>query len=262
MYIFLSYNHKDKEVVETVALKLETLFGRNNIFFDAWSIQPGEGIIDKMNEGLTNMDYFFFFVSRNSLESNMVKLEWQNAIFKSSNGKCRFVPIKIDDCVMPQILMQNLYIDFYNNGIDVGFAQMIDVINGVNTFRKNNIKFQNTVCYLKAISLYQYELEFAATRFVEPISRYAILFTEKIEEIQFELLTDSINIGGAQNEIRLNNGQFWNGHFFSVTRATTPKCPVRIRLTKKDGKPFGPLIPMHSDSEEGYNQIQLINSTK
>ena len=130
---FLSHNFKDKDIVEHIALKLKSIYGQNNIFYDSWSIQPGEGIIDKMNEGLNNMDYFFFFVSRNSLQSNMVKLEWQNAIYIASQNKCRFVPIKIDDCIMPSILMQNLYIDFYNNGIEVGFSQMMDVINGVNT---------------------------------------------------------------------------------------------------------------------------------
>ena len=258
MYIFLSYNHKDKEVVETVALKLEGLFGRDSIFFDAWSIQPGEGIIDKMNEGLGNMDYFFFFVSRNSLESNMVKLEWQNAIFKASNGKCRFVPVKIDDCVMPPILLQNLYIDFYNNGLETGFIQMVDVINGVNTFKRSNAEFQNTVCYLKKLSDSQYELEFAATRFVEPISQNIVLFKEKCADIKFELLTDRMYVGGKQEGIKLSNGDIWNGYSFDVRRATTPSFPVRIRITKKDGNPFGPILASHSDSENRFQIIKLI----
>ena len=73
--IFISYNHKDKELVDTVSRRLELEFGRNNIFYDAWSIQPGDSIIGKMNEGLESFQYFFFFVSPNSLNSKMATLE-------------------------------------------------------------------------------------------------------------------------------------------------------------------------------------------
>ena len=72
--IFLSHNSNDKPVVEQVALKLKNIYGQDKVFYDSWSIQPGEGIVDKMDEGLTNCRYFFFFVSGNSLKSNMVKL--------------------------------------------------------------------------------------------------------------------------------------------------------------------------------------------
>lgn len=67
--IFLSHNFKDGDI-----------FGQENVFYDSWSIQPGDGIIDKMNDGLTQCKLFFFFVSNNSLNSEMVKLEWQNAL--------------------------------------------------------------------------------------------------------------------------------------------------------------------------------------
>ena len=50
--IFLSHNSKDKIIVEPIAIKLREVFGQDNVFYDSWSIQPGDGIIDKMNEGL------------------------------------------------------------------------------------------------------------------------------------------------------------------------------------------------------------------
>lgn len=67
--IFHSHNFKDGDI-----------FGQENVFYDSWSIQPGDGIIDQMNDGLTQCKLFFFFVSNNSLNSEMVKLEWQNAL--------------------------------------------------------------------------------------------------------------------------------------------------------------------------------------
>ena len=85
--IFLSHNYKDKPVVEQVTLRLKSIYGIDKVFYDSWSIQPGDGIIDKMNEGLSNCKFFLFFISQNSLSSNMVKLEWQNALFRISQGK-------------------------------------------------------------------------------------------------------------------------------------------------------------------------------
>ncbi len=51
--IFLSHNFKDKAIVEPIALRLRDIFGQESVFYDSWSIQPGDGIIDKMNDGLT-----------------------------------------------------------------------------------------------------------------------------------------------------------------------------------------------------------------
>lgn len=90
--IFLSHNYNDKPIVEQVALKLSAIYGRDNVFYDSWSIQPGDGIIDKMEKGLTNCKFFFFFVSANSLNSNMVKMEWQNAIFKAAQSFIKVIP--------------------------------------------------------------------------------------------------------------------------------------------------------------------------
>ena len=72
--IFISHNYKDKEIIEPLANRLSDVYGKDAIFYDSWSIQPGDGIIDKMNKGLSSINYFFFFVSDNSLKSDMVKL--------------------------------------------------------------------------------------------------------------------------------------------------------------------------------------------
>jgi len=44
--IFLSHNSNDKGIVEPFAKGLAEIFGQDEVFYDSWSIQPGEGIID------------------------------------------------------------------------------------------------------------------------------------------------------------------------------------------------------------------------
>lgn len=74
--IFLSHNYKDKDVVGPIAIRLANKYGKENVFYDSWSIKPGDGIIEQMNNGLEKCKYFFFFISENSLKSGMVSLEW------------------------------------------------------------------------------------------------------------------------------------------------------------------------------------------
>lgn len=50
--IFISYNHYDQDLVDMIARRLEIEFGRDNIFYDKWTIQPGDSIIEQMNMGL------------------------------------------------------------------------------------------------------------------------------------------------------------------------------------------------------------------
>ena len=149
--IFLSLNYKDKSIVEPIAVTLSKVFGINSVFYDSWSMQPGEGIIDKMNEGLEKCEYFFFFVSKNSLASNMVKLEWQNALYKATQNKVKLIPVKLDDCLMPAILLQTLYIDIYGKGLDYGLRQIVDVVNNKNTFSQGEQTYENVRGYVTFI---------------------------------------------------------------------------------------------------------------
>ena len=50
--IFLSHNWKDKDVVEPIAVRLKDVYGEENVFYDSWSIKPGENIIGKYAEKL------------------------------------------------------------------------------------------------------------------------------------------------------------------------------------------------------------------
>lgn len=176
MEIFLSHNHKDKPIVEPIAIRLREVFGFSSIFYDSWSIKPGDGIIDKMNEGLEKADFFFFFISENSLSSEMVKLEWQNALMKrTQNGKMRFIPVRIDRSIVPPILSQTLYIDFYSNGFEVGVKQIFDVLtNSMEDFKYT--EFENLTAYRQIIGedgLCE-RLIIHANYFMEPTAQFLI----------------------------------------------------------------------------------------
>lgn len=141
--IFLSHNHKDKPVVEPVAFELMKIYGQDSVFYDDWSIQPGDSIIGKMNEGLASPDFFLFFVTENSLKSGMVELEWQSALYQAAKGKITFVPVRVDGAPMPPIAVHRAFIDMYTNGIESTIQQIKDRVAGKNEFVPKHTAFSN-----------------------------------------------------------------------------------------------------------------------
>lgn len=252
--IFISHTYKDKPIVEPIALRLASVYGADKVFYDSWSIQPGDGIIDKMCEGLSTCKFFFFFVSKNSLQSKMVSLEWQNSLLKATRGEIRLIPVKLDDCLMPAILLQSLYIDIYGNGLEIGIRQMIDVINGASTFRPNFQTFENIRGYVTKKADSKYEVEFKAEYYLEPISQYGILLDNNFENIDIKCLSDGM-YNGNRKAIELNNGEKHNCFFIGVSRGTAPGFPFRIELSTRNNEPivFGGL--MHAKNEHYFAVI-------
>ena len=76
--IFISYSAKDKQFVERLA---NDLTGKDlNIWLDKWEIKIGDSIVEKINEGLTDSDYFAIVMSPDSLKSVWVKEELNAAM--------------------------------------------------------------------------------------------------------------------------------------------------------------------------------------
>ncbi len=234
--IFISHTKADKQLVEPIALKLATVYGKESIFYDSWAVQPGDGIIDKMNEGLTKCKFFFFFVSKNSIQSKMVKLEWQNAIIRATNGEVKLIPVKLDDCLMPSILLQNMYINFHNYGPETAIRQMIDVIEGRNIFREGEIQeFQNIRAYVSDIDN-GFRIEFRAEAYMEPQSKFVILFTDGTkDDVDCSVEGVSFPIQYVEKSSVFNK-YIENAFIVSRANPTSPGFPFVVTFKPKTSK--------------------------
>lgn len=183
--IFLSHNYKDKDVVGPIAVSLANQYGKDNVFYDSWSISPGDSIITEMNKGLSNCKYFFFFISQNSLNSGMVSLEWQSALHKSIKENIKFIPIKIDNSNQPAILIDKVYIDMYNIGIKESLQKIIDVLDN-NDSNMYNENYSNVYCELEIVSDYEIKLVIKAKKFKEHTPTINISFNNNMSDIDFQ----------------------------------------------------------------------------
>lgn len=256
--IFLSHTHRDKKLVEPIAEQMASVFGRKNVFYDSWSIQPGDGIIDKMNKALKGCKFFFFFVSKNSLQSKLVELEWQNAIYKATKSQSKLIPIKIDECLMPDVLLQTLYIDHFGQGQQNAVRQMIDTVQGINTFRSGQIQqFQNIRAYLQKKNSVVI-IEFKAEVYMEPHSKYLILLDNKKEELDWKAIDEPQFSHSFQDEITLNNGNKFAGLYIGRVTATSPGFPFIVQLTPKIDIQISVHGAMKAVSKKQYALIPLI----
>lgn len=235
--IFLSHKWEDKPIVEPVALRLRDIFGEEAVFYDAWSIKPGDGIIDKMNQGLAAPQFVFFFVSKLSLLSDLVKVEWQNALFKATKGETRLIPVRIDNVDMPPILKQNLYIDVYSVGLEVGINQIVNVIQGNSSFTPQHQGFSNLTFNTTSNGTDSIILKISASHLMEPNPNFVILSDGTPAELQVELEPQDLMKQGFYE--RPFDAIPANGFTISpVGGAITPERPLSIKLTSKvPGKP-------------------------
>ncbi len=262
--IFLSHTHADKLHVDPIAQRLAAAFGENNIFYDSWSIQPGDGVVDKMSEALARCRFFFFFVSKKSLTSNMVKLEWQNAVLKSTKGETRIIPVKLDDCLMPPILLQTLYIDFFNQGPENALRQMVDVISERNTYIPGpQGGFQNVRGYVYRGSE-TVTIEFRAEAYMEPHSRYMLLLDNTEDEILWHAPEESMVQTNFHTDLQLTGGQDpgrrVNALFMARETATSPGFPFIVKLTPKNAAEVKLVGLMRAMSRNQFGEIPMIES--
>ena len=259
--IFISHNYKDKEIIEPLANRLSDVYGKDAIFYDSWSIQPGDGIIDKMNKGLSSINYFFFFVSNNSLKSDMVKLEWQNALIKSLSSDTKFIPVRLDRSEMPAILKQILYLDIFSNGFETVLRQMIDVIDGNNTYHGKKRTYENVNSKIKVLNKNEIEIEILATTYMEPIGKYIILTLNEEEELKVECPKEAMFGNGFSKGLEIERNlkkETVNGIIISLHRPLTPGFPLRIIIKSDTEIIFKGIMKAISEEEFVSIPIELI----
>ncbi len=252
--IFLSHNSKDKPVVEQVALRLKEIYGQDKVFYDSWSIQPGDGIVNKMNEGLEDCKYFFFFITSNSLNSNMVKLEWQNALFKAAQKRIQFIPVRMDNSTLPALLTQSLYIDLFGQGLEVAIRQIVDVINGTNTYQTPQNNFSNLTAY-KYKDGDKLIIECHAEYFLEPISSFLFCTQQDVKTISVVVRGENVYKTNEIYGIQSDDGYKANAILRGIYRGTLPGFPFVVEFESKWS--FDVEMVMHEVSRGKFRKIPM-----
>mgnify|MGYP001940346743 CR=1 FL=1 len=103
MQIFISHNKKQKSQARLLAIALVEL--GEGVWFDEWTIQPGESLTGSIEDGLSSSDVFVILWSKDAASSNWVGTELRSYIRRRvDDNSLRIVPIMMDDTPLPALV--------------------------------------------------------------------------------------------------------------------------------------------------------------
>jgi hypothetical protein len=107
--VFISHASEDKErFVIGFATKLREK--GIDAWVDKWEIFPGDSLVDRIfEEGIKNAQAMIIVLSKISVQKPWVKEELNAGMVKKISGKCKLIPVVIDDCEVPEALRSTVW---------------------------------------------------------------------------------------------------------------------------------------------------------
>lgn len=133
--VFLSHNHADKTFVRKLARDLEA----HNVkcWLDEAEMKIGDSLIQKIRNGIDNVEYFAVILSPNSINAPWVVNELDVAMNLQISGKpIKVLPIMLRECEPPGFLVGKLYGDFKDESKYLDSLKTLTTSIGV-VFNKN-----------------------------------------------------------------------------------------------------------------------------
>ena len=123
---FVSHSSKDKPFIRQLASDL-TEQGIT-VWIDEQMIKVGDSIVEKISQGLAESDYFLIALSENSVNSEWVKKELNQALLKEIEAReVKILPLKLSECEIPLLIKEKKFADFsvsYKSGLNALLAAM------------------------------------------------------------------------------------------------------------------------------------------
>lgn len=113
MKVFISYSRADTDFVNRLCKELE-LRGVS-IWRDVKDIQVGDSIIQSIQDGIKQSNFFLLVLSKSSVKKKWVLREYQTALNKqlSKDGiSIKILPVLKEGCEIPELLRDIKYADF------------------------------------------------------------------------------------------------------------------------------------------------------
>lgn len=94
------------------------------VWFDEWELLPGDSLVDKVfEEGLKDADVMVVVLSAHSVDKPWVREELNAAFINRIEGRCRLIPVVIDDVAVPEALKSTVWqriddLDHYEEELD------------------------------------------------------------------------------------------------------------------------------------------------
>lgn len=125
---FVCHASEDKDRFATLLAESLQAAGVDT-FFDAWDVRPGDDLVDKVfgSAGLDRAGVLVVvIVSRASLVKPWVREEISASTIRRIRGRCRVLPVLIDEVDPPAPLAHLRYLAAWRDGYDATVAEVVD----------------------------------------------------------------------------------------------------------------------------------------
>lgn len=124
--IFVSHSSDDGVIAERVAMGLQAM-GYSS-WYAEWELQPGDSIVERIQEALSASDVLIVVLSPRSVRSEWVQRELNSMLMAQLKGQSVLViPVLIETCDIPKLLTGTLYVDLRDD-FEGGFLKLLDAL--------------------------------------------------------------------------------------------------------------------------------------
>ena len=129
--VFISHASEDKD---RFVLEFAKKLRENGVdaWVDVWEMLPGDSLVDKVfYEGIKNARAMIVVLSNYSVEKPWVREELNRGFLDRLSGKCRIIPVVIDECPIPEPLRSTIWqkIDNLDN-YEIEFNRILEAVYG------------------------------------------------------------------------------------------------------------------------------------
>lgn len=122
--VFLSHNHADKPFTRRLAGDLRQ--AGHTVWIDEAEINIGDSLIDKIREGLDEVDFVAAVLSKNSIDSPWVQRELEIASNREiEERRVVVLPLMVENVTLPGFLKGKYYGDFTDPD---GYSHMFELL--------------------------------------------------------------------------------------------------------------------------------------
>jgi hypothetical protein len=111
--LFLSHSSADKDLVTKLAKDL--LVCEVDAWFDKWEIGPGDSLLGKINEGITDSRYIAILLSRSFLGNTYPMTELRAAHSRQIKEGNIIIPLLLEEVEVPFMLADLLHVNLAND---------------------------------------------------------------------------------------------------------------------------------------------------
>jgi hypothetical protein len=118
---FLSHSWQDNDQVRPLAEQLQA--SGVAVWFDEWEMQPGDSLVQKIDEGLSDCDFFLVAISAASVSSKWVREELSSAVVRRLEERTRVIAIRLDETPLPTVINHLYWVRL--NPLDNAVTQLL-----------------------------------------------------------------------------------------------------------------------------------------